>query len=169
MTKKQIGVGVGMAAGAALMVAVLLCPDRWFGGVPGDLAERLGLAARASAIAMLWLVAAVGNVARGRFFSPVDIDGAGFAPPSARIAVDVAIVQNTLEQAVLASVLYFALAALGGEEAGLIWRLVLLFCAGRFGFWAGYRCGAPWRAFGFAATFYPIVYGYVVVGLRLFR
>jgi hypothetical protein len=70
----------------------------------------------------------------------------------------------------LASVLYPALASLhDGDAILLIPRLLTLFCIGRFTFWLGYRRGAPWRAFGFAATFYPTVVGYVLLVLHWVR
>jgi hypothetical protein len=103
-------------------------------------------------------------VARRRFFSPSDIDGGGLAPASNRISVDIAIVQNTLEQSVLASVLYPSLACLAADDGFLLLpQLLTLFCIGRLAFWIGYRHGAPWRAFGFAATFYPTVFGYALL------
>ena len=172
MTRKQRGVGLGMAAGFALCSLVLLYPGNWPGALPptAGLAARLTYAVRADAIAMLWLLAAIGNVARGRFFSAADIDGSGFAGPSPRIGISVAVVQNTLEQAVLSAILYPALACLPGQDGtALIPRLLTLFCLGRFAFWLGYRHGAPWRAFGFATTFYPIVFGYVVAIFYLIR
>jgi hypothetical protein len=103
----------------------------------------------------------VGNVARGRFLSAADIRGSGFAAPSPRIAVDIAIVQNTLEQAVLALGAHLALASqLAPREMSLMPYLVALFCLGRACFWLGYRGGAGSRAFGFATTFYPTVFAY---------
>lgn len=171
LNRKQRGVLLGMAIGAAVTALVLACPPRWFGvSVPTDLAARLRMALRADAIAMLWLLAAIANVARKRFFSPLDIDGAGLAPASARIEVDVAVAQNTLEQVVLASVLYPALACLvRPDDAAIIPQLLGLFCLGRLAFWIGYRFGAPWRAVGFALTFYPTVFGYCLVALDLIR
>jgi uncharacterized membrane protein YecN with MAPEG domain len=154
-----------MAGGALLTAIILITPSRWFGVAPrSDLPSRLAYAIRADAVAMLWLLAAVANVARRRFFSPADIDGGGLAPASNRISVEVAIVQNTLEQSALASVLYLSLACLtSGDEFLLIPQLLTLFCIGRLTFWLGYRHGAPWRAFGFAATFYPTVFGYALL------
>jgi hypothetical protein len=47
--------------------------------------------------------------------------------------------------------------------------LAALFSLGRLAFWIGYRHGAPWRAFGFAVTFYPTVVGYAILALDLLR
>src|SRR5580704_2734545 len=167
--RKQLGVLAGMAAGAIATVVLLSIPPLPILAPPtAGIDAHLVFAAHAAAIAMLWLLAAVANVARARFFSAPDIDGMGFAPASPRIAPDVAIVQNTLEQCVLAAVLYVALATLRAPDAtGMIPNLLVLFCIGRGAFWIGYRFGAPWRAFGFATTFYPTVFGYLVVASRL--
>jgi|SRR5271170_2759458 len=171
ISRKQQRVALGMGVGAAFTALILACPPRWFGiPVPTDPAARLAFAVRADAVTMLWLLAAIANVARRRFFSPADIDGSGFASASARLGIDVAVVQNTLEQAVLASVLYLALACLPHpDDAAIIPQLLTLFCLGRLTFWIGYRYGAPWRAFGFAVTFYPTVFGYFLWALKLMR
>jgi uncharacterized membrane protein len=80
----------------------------------------------------------------------------------------VAIVQNTLEQAVLASILYLALETLPPASGiTIVPQLLALFCIGRLAFWFGYRFGAAWRAVGFALTFYPTVYGYVLLAINL--
>ena len=85
-------------------------------------------------------------------------------PASKRISVDIAILQNTLVQSALASILYPSLACFAsGEDFLLISQLLTLFCIGRLTFWLGYRHGAPWRAFGFAVTFYPTVFGYALL------
>jgi len=154
-----------MVAGALVTAIILSAPSSWFGvTATPDLPARLTYAIHADAVTMLWLLAAVANVARGRFFSPSDIDGGGLAPVSKRISVDIAIVQNTLEQSALASILYPSLAcSASGEDFLLIPQLLTLFCIGRLTFWLGYRHGAPWRAFGFAVTFYPTVFGYALL------
>src|SRR3546814_5279956 len=51
-------------------------------------------------------------VSRGRFHSAIDNPGSAFAPPSPAIAVQVAFLQNTLEQAVAAVGAHLALATL---------------------------------------------------------
>ncbi len=169
MTRQQRGVALGAASGAALAAAILLAPAAWFSRPwPHDLATRIGFALRADAVIMVWLAAAIVNVARLRFVSAADIDGSGLTASSPRISPSVAVLQNTLEQAVLAAVLYLALACLPGPDGvAFIPKLLLLFCIGRGAFWIGYRFGAAGRAFGFAATFYPTVFGYGVVMLSL--
>ncbi len=161
----------GMVLAMAITVAVL-----GLGGalawpalpvLPG-VADRLGFALRCDLLVVIWLVAAVAAVARGRFFSAADIDGAGFGLPGARIALASAVLQNTLEQAVLAVTVHLGLASLlRGRELVLVLVLVGLFCAGRLAFWMGYRHGAGGRALGFGLTFYPSVLGLGVALLLL--
>src|SRR3546814_6818027 len=60
-------------------------------------------------------------VSRGRFHSAIDNPGSAFAPPSPAIAVQVAFLQNTLEQAVAAVGAHLALATLiSGPPLALI-------------------------------------------------
>ena len=139
LTPEQFRVALGMGLGLLATALGLVIGPRLY-GLPqlSSLAERLGFALRADLLVLVWLVLAVGNVARGRFFSTADIQGGGFGAPGSRIAVDVAILQNTLEQGVLAVGAHLALAA--GPAPGdmtLIPALVGLFCLGRLCFWLG--------------------------------
>ena len=169
LSPEQRRVALGMGLGVLATALGLVIGPR-FSALPplSSLAERLGFTLRADLLVLVWLVLAVGNVARGRFFSAADIQGGGFAAPGPRIAIDAAILQNTLEQAVLAVGAHLALAA--GTVPGdmtLIPALVALFCLGRLCFWLGYRHGAGGRAFGFATTFYPTVFAYGLALVRL--
>jgi hypothetical protein len=54
-----------MAGGALLTAIVLSIPSRWFGvGPESDLPSRLVYAIHADALAVLWLLAAIADVAR---------------------------------------------------------------------------------------------------------
>jgi hypothetical protein len=122
------------------------------------LEDRLAFTLRCDLFIVAWLAAGIAAVARGRFFSTADIQGSGFGAPGPRIAVAAAVLQNTLEQVVLALAAHHALASLlRGREMVLIPLLVALFCGGRLAFWIGYRRGAGSRALGFGLTFYPSV------------
>jgi MAPEG family protein len=133
-----------------------------------DLADRVVFALRVDIVPLLWLLAAIVNVGNRRFLSRDDIQGAGFYPPSERLAIPVAILQNTLEQSVLAIGAYVILATLLiGEELIILPLLALLFCVGRLVFWAGYGSGAGQRAFGFVLTFFPTVAAYALALLLL--
>lgn len=157
----------GMVLAMVITVTVMLGGMLAWPALPAlpGVADRLSFALRCDLLVVIWLVAAVAAVARGRFASAADIDGAGFGPSSARIAVASAVLQNTLEQVVLAMTVHLELASLlNGREMGLVPLLVGLFCAGRLAFWTGYRRGAGARALGFGLTFYPSVLG---LGLAL--
>lgn len=138
---------------------------------PTDLSERLAFALRADVFVFLWIVLGVRLVARGRFRSAADNRGSAFAPPSPRIAVPVAFLQNTLEQAVVAVGAHLVLATLlNGPALALIPTAVVLFAAGRLTFLIGYTKGAGGRAFGMATTALPTVGGYgLAIVLMLVR
>lgn len=106
LDKAQRGVAVGMGA-TVLFSAILLALAyifKPFGGPDtGDMAGRLKYVLRAGIVPFLWLLVSIGNVARARFFSPADINGSGLTEASARIRVGAAVLQNTLEQSVLAA------------------------------------------------------------------
>src|SRR3546814_18738634 len=92
-------------------------------------------------------------VSRGRFHSAIDNPGSAFAPPSPAIAVQVAFLQNTLEQAVAAVGAHLALATLiSGPPLALIPGAVFLFAIGRLTFLRGSRQGAGARAYGTVTT-----------------
>ncbi|MBI3504925.1 MAG: MAPEG family protein [Proteobacteria bacterium] len=104
----------------------------------------------------LCLVGNIAAMANHRFYSPADIDGSGLtvATPKARIIQ--AMLQNTLEQAVLASIAYAVWASTMPEGwQAVVPAAALLFAGGRALFWYGYERGAPGRAMGFGLTFYP--------------
>ncbi len=131
---------------------------------PVDLAERLGFAARASLLIMLWVAIAVGIISRLRRFSAQDSPGSAYGPPSERLRVPLAFLQNTLEQATLAAFATMALATVEGEAPlAFIMGSVVLFAIGRITFLRGYPHGAPGRAFGMVTTGIPIIGGFVWV------
>lgn len=157
----QRGVMRNMVAGCGLTLAVLIGAIVWrpaFLTAPAALAERFAETLRWDALVLLCLVAAIGNLARHRFFTPADINGGGLTSATDTARVLQAVLQNTLEQAVIAVLahLLWAAATPSGWSAAVP-AAVLLFVAGRIGFAAGYRNGAAARAFGFALTFYPTV------------
>lgn len=166
--------GVARGAIAAAIVALLTLVFAWWSGgrwiAPrADIAERLALALRLDLAVLLCLVAAIGRVANRRFFSAEDIGGAGSSTESAAVHESRAILQNTLEQVVLAIPIHLALALLlPADRMAVIAALVLLFVVGRIAFAAGYSRGGPGRAFGFGLTFYPSVAALVAaIGLAL--
>ncbi|WP_035987643.1 MAPEG family protein [Leptolyngbya sp. KIOST-1] len=133
---------------------------------PTLLMNRLAFALQASVFALLWVLIGVMMVSAGRRKSVEDVGGAASGPPSGKIAVSVAFLQNTLEQAVLAVGAYLALATLlSGPWLSLIVTAVVLFGVGRLLFLRGYRRdqrGAKGRAFGMTLTIWPTLAGYLL-------
>jgi hypothetical protein len=156
---EQAKVARSMAAAAIVSVAVLaaLLLLR-----PFDMPElatpsaRLLYTIKIDALLLAWLGASIANVARRRFFSVEDIAGSGSSDASPPVRRANAVLQNTLEQVVLAFGSHLALAAqLPNRWMIVVPGLTGLFCLGRLLFWLGYQGGAATRAFGFALTFYP--------------
>jgi len=153
--------GVALRVMAALCVTVLVSATCLHRGAaaPTTLAERLIVTARADMFVLCWLAATIGNVARLRFFSADDFAGSGSGTATAEVGRAKAVLQNTLEQVVLAVPVHVALAVLVASSVPLIVALAALFAIGRLLFWVGYARGAKARAFGFALTFYPSLAG----------
>ncbi|MDM9384463.1 MAPEG family protein [Chlorogloeopsis sp. ULAP01] len=133
---------------------------------PTELVDRLAFAVQASVFVLIWVLVGVGMVSWGRRHSVADIGGSASEPPSSRIAIQAAFLQNTLEQAVLAVGAYLALASLiGGAWLSLIVIAIIIFAVGRVLFLFGYRrypTVARGRALGMALTVIPTLAGYVL-------
>jgi len=98
----------------------------------------------------------IGNVARLRFFSQDNVDaGSGDPSTSSPFRSSIAVLQNTIEQGVLAVIAYAAAALTLSDASAMMIAATVLFSIGRMLFWAGYRRGAEARALGFGLTFYP--------------
>lgn len=156
---EQRRVAVGMASGLAITAVALMLAALW---EPVDMpvrpvVERLQAALRMDLFVVGWLAAAIANVARLRFFSWDDIAGSRAGPGSTPVRDAGAILQNTLEQSVLAIPTHLAFATISDRPMTVLMTLTALFCVGRAMFWIGYRHGAHGRALGFALTFYPTV------------
>ncbi|MFG1423108.1 MAPEG family protein [Roseixanthobacter liquoris] len=173
----QMGIVQGSAAALILAAAVVAAGYIWLPpGVLGlnpamDFGGRIAFTLKANILMFVWLAGCVGAVSRGRFYSPADIRGSAFGSPSPAIAVRAAVLQNSLEQTVLAFAAHLTLATLlRGPELVLIPLLVAVFLVGRVAFAFGYAKGASGRAFGMALTAatiiasYGLAIGLVVVG-----
>jgi hypothetical protein len=160
-TRTQAGVAAGMAGGLAATIAVFAWPSP--PPVPAEADARISLWLACSVTALVWLLLAVGRLAGHRFFTPEDIEGGGLTEGTARAKLLQTLIQNTLEQCLLAIPAYGAWLWLAPEgRRGLIVLCAGCFAIGRLLFFAGYARGAPFRALGFTLTFYP------TVGLYLF-
>lgn len=159
LTDKQKGVLRGVIPAAMLSIVglcglSLLVPMSL---LPADNSgARLAWALEWSLLPILSLVVAIARVGNHRFFSPQDIDGSGLTNATPQVRVLRAVLQNTLEQTVVAVGAYLIWAAvmpLGWLRAICI--AAVLFVAGRVTFSRGYIEGAAGRAMGFALTAYP--------------
>jgi uncharacterized membrane protein YecN with MAPEG domain len=159
---------------ATLATLAAFAAAYWIGPAVADLPtaldERLAFAARLLAVPGFVLLVAILMVSTARRFSAEDIGGQAAGPPSDKLAIKAAFLQNTLEQTVLAGGFYLALAAVaGGPWLALIPVAALLFVVGRVLFYLGYHRGAKGRALGMALTMIPSALGYPLVGwLALF-
>ena len=164
--QRQTAVAGGMLAGVALTVVIFGLGMR----PAGDAASRGLVFALAALAPLASLVAAVGWLANHRFLSEQDIDAAAGGAPSRAARIAQAVIQNTLEQAVLALGAYALLAMLLPAGALFLpWAMAGAFVIGRLAFALGYSFGAAGRAFGFALTFYPTIAGLIYAGALAVR
>jgi hypothetical protein len=148
-----------LSAFAGLMVSALLLGS--VGLFP--MAEitpdgRAVLLAKALLVLGLCLTFCIGRMATHRFLSPEDIDGDIHRCDSPKGVELQRILQNTLEQAVLAAFAYTIWAAITPDNLlGILLVAPALFVFGRILFIALHSRGAGSRAIGFSLTFYPTV------------
>jgi len=129
------------------------------------LEDRLRFALGWGLLPLVILVSAVIWVAGIRRRSEDDVLGAAAGPPSPRLALSAAFLQNTLEQAVIALGAYLVLAAWSdGPLTGLIAPSAILFVLGRVLFAALYRAAPVGRALGMHLTLLPsmVLYGFSI-------
>lgn len=121
-----------------------------------DMGDRLLLLSQTLAVPAFFMTICIGRLASHRFFTPEDIDGDPHHPDTP-LAIELQrVLQNTLEQSVLALLVYTIWAVSAPER----WLLTLplaavLFAVGRMLFMAWHSKGAVGRALGFVLTFYP--------------
>jgi uncharacterized membrane protein YecN with MAPEG domain len=169
--REQRGVAVSMAAAlcvSAFALAVAAVAGQDAKALP--FADRLQATLQVDSLVVVWLAAAIANVARLRFFSPEDIAGSGSADGSTAVRQASAVAQNTFEQTTLAIVVHLLVTATFIHTQTVVSTMAVLFAAGRLLFWIGYRRGAKGRALGFGLTFYPSVLGLLAsMGVLLVR
>ena len=161
LSSKQIGVLRGMALGGTLAIIGVVGAGVWQPDlfVPVDqVGSRLAFALKWDLLVLIVLAANIGSLARHRFFTPDDIDGGDLTSGTPKAHVYQSVLQNTLEQVVLAIGVHVVWAvSLPIGWLASIPAAAVLFVVGRILFIAGYERGAPSRALGFAMTFYPSV------------
>ena len=130
---------------------------------PHDMTGALVLAIQLSIVPLLWLLLAVGIVSTKRRTSQADVRGSAFAPPSSRLAIPMAFLQNTLEQSVLLiGVLLILATVLSESQLVVLPILVLLFSIGRYLFYVGYTHDPASRVPGMIFTMLPTMLGYIL-------
>ena len=160
LTKKQTGVLIGMAIGMAISLNIILV-GAWYNpfsfSASSSLTTRLATAIAWSVLPALFLVASVARLAKHRFFTPEDIDGGGGLSHDSKQALLLqTLLQNTLEQLLIAIVIYPAWAVMmPADWMSVVPLAAISFAIGRVLFFSGYKSGAPSRSLGFALTFYP--------------
>jgi len=149
---------MGMLGGLIWAMGVL-----WIGGqIPVPIAMIQPVLMGAVFAPGLVLAAMVGRVAHRRFYDDTMVYG---QPLHGAAIIDQRVVQNTVEQIVLALCIWPLVGFFVG--AGTVLALGLGFAVARVLFWVGYHKAAPLRSFGFAATFYPTVLAALLVLWRL--
>ena len=158
---------LGAATTIVLLTLAIVSPPRFL--LPPTLfAQSIERALAWDVFVILCLLAHIGSLACHRFLTPADIDGSGPTPGTERAQALQGLLQNTLEQVVLAVPTHLAWAALMPRNwQAAIPAAVVLFVSGRVLFWWGYMRGAPARALGFALTFYPTAAMLLLLLLRV--
>jgi magnesium-transporting ATPase (P-type) len=156
LQRQQMMVAGQIAVSVPLQIGFVSFAPRVL-GLPGpdslDLAGRLAFAFQWQVFGGLVLLAMIGFIAGARPMAADVIDGNDRAE---RLAVQVRIQRNTLEQLVIMVLAHVALATLlPPEQLPLIPTLVLLFVIARIFYWIGYSIHPAFRTLGFVATFYP--------------
>lgn len=174
LSPDQMGILRGSALALVIAGATLAAAWTWLPpplvAVGDGLAagEQLAYALKTELPVLFWLAGALRAVSGARFNSPADIRGSAFAPPSPRLEVRVAVLQNSLEQTVLFIGAHLILASvLRDAELVLLPAMVLLYLVGRIFFAAGYARGASGRSFGMALTAAPTIFGLVAAAVLM--
>ena len=161
LSTKQLGVIKGMAFAmivSALTIIIGASLDPFSYVLVSDINDKGNILGVSIILPTLILIVSIGRLAKFRFFSADDIDGSGLSKGSEEAIILQSLLQNTLEQFVIAIAVYTAWCFL--MPVSLLSAIPLssmLFAVGRVLFFRGYKNGAASRAFGFALTFYSTV------------
>ena len=172
--KEQRSIVLQSALAVLLAAAVLwagyrcLPPELVGADAADDASERLAFALKWDLPVFLWLAGCIDGVSQGRFWSSGDRKGSALGPPGPKLAVRAAVLQNSLEQTVLAIGAHLILSTvLRDVELVLIPLLVLLYLLGRATFAAGYARNPIARAFGMALTGAPLAFAYLLAAVLI--
>ena len=169
--------GIVLWSGGAILLTIVVLGAGFLWLPPGLLglsetmpaADRIAFALKWNLAVFLWLVGCVRAVASQRFREPADRRGAAYGEPTTKLAIRAAILQNSLEQTVIAVGAHLILATvLRGPELVLIPLLVLLYLGGRVAFAVRYSEGAVARSFGMSLTGAAAISAYgIAIGLMV--
>ena len=158
MDPKQKGVLRGMVFGLLCSISLIYSGINYnpYGySFEVNLENRLRVALKSCLPLAIIFAVSIGRLAKHRFFTPNDIDGSGLTQASAHAQILQSIIQNTLEQSVLASMTYLMWCVLmPGSLLSVVPMASIAFAVGRILFILGYGYGAPARALGFTMSFY---------------
>src|SRR5262249_31447292 len=147
----QRGVMAGMMGALATALVVFWAVPR-FAPAHFLLGEELPVRLRAAAwsilLASFALFVCIARLAQHRFFTAADIHGSALPEGTTRARLLQALLQNTLEQAALATAVYFGAALiLPLRHVPDVPAAATMFLVGRVLFFARYERGAPARAY----------------------
>lgn len=160
LSKKQLAVLKKMMVGALIAVAIVtlgasINPFNYQDSL--SIIDRISVAIISGLIPIVFLAISIGRLAKHRFFSPEDIDGVISNDTDRAIELQ-KLLQNTLEQTLLALVVYCAWSVImPAQWLSVVPIAAIFFGLGRILFFSGFKNGAPSRAVGFTLTFYPSV------------
>lgn len=118
--------------------------------------DRFVLLSRVLVVPVFFLIVCIGRMATHRFFTPADIDGDPRTDDTPSAIELQRVLQNTLEQSVLAMIVYAIWVIVAPDKSlGTVLLAAGLFALGRILFIAFHANGASGRAMGFVLTFYP--------------
>lgn len=153
-------------AGAAPAILISLLAWAYAPGLLTDLALPVDDTAARLAYAVQWLLvpgltllAGVFGASRRGFYADA-IEGTR-TPSSHSLEINLRYNQNTVEQTVLAAIVWCALSqALPHDDLVLIPTMAALFFVGRLTFWIGYALHPMARTFGMTLTAVPTILAY---------
>jgi len=161
LTSDQAGVVRGIILGIFATLFIVFGGIQWnpFGySASINLEARLESSVAYLAIPGLFLSLSIGRLAKRRFLSSKDINGSGLSVASDSAKILQALIQNTLEQTVLAVIAYFTwIVVMPSNWLSVVPLAAITFGLGRVIFFIGYKYGAPGRVLGFTLCFFPSV------------
>ena len=144
--KMLIGGGLGVLWAVAVVWVPGQGPQPF---IPVNLALIYAFLPAGLLVAMMIL-----TLAMRRFRSEQEADGSGF-PEGSRGAIDQRVLTNTVEQMVLALLLWPFAAMQFGSVTVIVMGIAMALA--RMAYWLGYHVSPTLRLFGWAAGFYPTV------------